>query len=45
MRWSLLVIFILSLTACGQKGDLFLPDKPDADKSSQGKPDADNQAP
>lgn len=37
MRWPLLVIFILSLTACGQKGDLTLPEKSTQDKAAQDK--------
>jgi len=27
MRWPFLIIFTLALAACGQKGDLYLPEK------------------
>jgi len=37
MRWPLLVIILLSLTACGQKGDLYLPEKSAGDKPAQNK--------
>jgi len=38
MRWSLLLIFLLSLTACGQKGGLYLPEKAAGDNTAQDKP-------
>jgi len=44
MRWPLLVIFLMSLTACGQKGDLYLPEKDSGDKSAQETPAHDKTA-
>ncbi|HED17251.1 MAG TPA: hypothetical protein ENI64_10630 [Gammaproteobacteria bacterium] len=44
MRWSILVIFLLSLTACGQKGNLYLPEKDAGDKSAQDTPVQDKTA-
>lgn len=37
MRWPILIMLMLLITACGQKGDLTLPEKPDQQKSDQKK--------
>ena len=39
MRWLLPLLLIILLCACGQKGDLYLPDRDDANRTDSVAPD------